>query len=98
MSRYAVQGCMWLSDAGVADHHVEWSYIVETSTDLVNLWYATLILAGFTPNGIFGTSHHQTPRIQLPISLGYSRSIWFPRLGSNLSDLCYTKIEQLPLQ
>src|SRR5271156_5891505 len=43
------------NNAGVANHHIKWSHIVEALMDPVTWLYTTIIFAGVTPNGVFGT-------------------------------------------
>jgi MFS transporter, ACS family, allantoate permease len=43
------------NNAGVASHHIKWSHIWEAIKDPLTWIYSTIIFAGVTPNGIFGT-------------------------------------------
>jgi hypothetical protein len=43
------------NNAGVTNHHIKWSHILEAMKDPVTWIYCTIIFAGVTPNGVFGT-------------------------------------------
>jgi hypothetical protein len=43
------------NNSGVTNHHIKWSHIAEALMDPVTWLYTTIIFAGVTPNGIFGT-------------------------------------------
>jgi hypothetical protein len=43
------------NNQGVVNHHIKWSHIVEALLDPVTWLYTTIIFAGVTPNGVFGT-------------------------------------------
>lgn len=43
------------NNAGVTNHHIKFSHIAEALLDPVTWIYTTMIFAGVTPNGVFGT-------------------------------------------